>query len=48
MVTFFFLQNSFVWKEGDIHGDLSIGCNAQVAYQATPKILNEIRSLFVV
>jgi hypothetical protein len=48
MVIRFFCKIHSYGKRETIQSDFSIGCGAQVAYQAAPKILDEIRSPFVV
>ena len=45
---FFFIQNDLYRKRETSQSDFSIGCGAQVTYQAAPKILDEIKSPYLV
>jgi hypothetical protein len=48
MVIRFFCKTHSYKKKETSQNDFSIGCGAQLAYQAAPKILNEELSPFVV
>jgi hypothetical protein len=48
MVIYFFCKTHSCRKRETSQSDFSIGCGAQLAYQATPKILDEELSSFIV